>query len=56
MYYFIETAVALTFSLLINVFVVSIFASGLFGKTPSVVVSALKKQYNLYKGSGQDIF
>lgn len=48
MYYFIETAVALTFSLLINIFVVSIFASGLFGKTPSVVVSAHWKSDTIY--------
>lgn len=48
MYYFIETAVALTISLLINVFVVSIFASGLFGKTRSVVVSTHWKSYRIY--------
>ena len=33
MYFFIEAAVALFVSLIINIFVVSVFASGLYGKT-----------------------
>ena len=33
MYFFIESAIALFVSFLINVFVVSVFASGLHGKT-----------------------
>ena len=33
MYFFVESAIALFVSFLINVFVVSVFASGLYGKT-----------------------
>ena len=37
LYYFIESAIALFVSLLINVFVVSVFASGLYNKTNNEV-------------------
>ena len=33
LYFFVESAIALFVSFLINVFVVSVFASGLYGKT-----------------------
>ena len=33
MYYFIEAAIALFISFIINVFIVAVFAEGLFGKT-----------------------
>ena len=33
MYFFIEAAIALFISFLINIFVVSVFAEGLYGKT-----------------------
>lgn len=39
MYYFIEASVALFVSFVINVFVVAVFAHGLFGKTNQDVVS-----------------
>ena len=39
MYYFIEAAVALLVSLIINVFIVSVFAEGLFGKTNNEIRS-----------------
>ena len=38
-YFFIEAAIALFISFIINVFVVSIFAEGFYNKTPSEVVS-----------------
>lgn len=38
-YYFIECAIALFCSFIINLFVVSVFAKGLFGKTNNDVVS-----------------
>ena len=37
MYYFIEAGVALFISFIINVFIVAVFAEGLFGKTNSDV-------------------
>jgi hypothetical protein len=39
MYFFVEAAIALFVSFLINVFVVTVFAHGLFGKTNADVVS-----------------
>ncbi|XP_035210671.1 natural resistance-associated macrophage protein 2-like isoform X1 [Stegodyphus dumicola] len=39
MYFFIESAVALFVSLIINIFVVAVFAEGLFGQTNADVVS-----------------
>ena len=39
-YFFIEAAIALFISFIINVFVVSIFAEGFYDKTPSEVVSS----------------
>jgi natural resistance-associated macrophage protein 2 len=38
-YYFVEAAIALFVSFIINVFVVSVFAHGLFGKTNQELVS-----------------
>lgn len=38
-YYFIESTIALFVSLLINIFVVAVFAEGLYGKTNQAVVS-----------------
>lgn len=40
MYYFIEASIALFLSFIINVFVVAVFAHGLFQKTNNQVVSA----------------
>lgn len=40
-YFFIESSVALFVSLIINIFVVSVFAQGLYGKTNSYVVSLI---------------
>lgn len=40
-YYFIESAIALLLSFVINVFVVAVFAHGLFQKTNREVVSDL---------------
>ena len=37
MYFFIESAIALFVSFIINVFVVSVFASGLYGKTNAMI-------------------
>merc|ERR1711983_60718 len=37
MYFFIESAIALFVSFVINVFVVAVFASGLYGKTNSMI-------------------
>lgn len=39
MYYLIETAIALFVSFIINLFVVSVFADGLFDKTNGEIVS-----------------
>ena len=41
MYYFVEAAIALFISFIINVFVVSVFAHGLFQKTNEDVVSSM---------------
>lgn len=38
MYFLIETAIALLVSFVINVFVVSVFAHGLYGKTDDQIV------------------
>ena len=38
-YFFIESAIALLVSLVINIFVVSVFAAGLYNKTNEDVVS-----------------
>lgn len=40
-YFFIEATLALLVSLVINVFVTSIFAEGFYGKTASQIVSIL---------------
>ena len=42
-YYFIESAIALLVSLVINIFVVAVFAQGLYGKTNQV--SSLKQSF-----------
>ena len=39
MYFFVESAIALFVSFVINVFVVAVFASGLYGKTNSDILS-----------------
>lgn len=41
MYYFIEASIALLVSFIINVFVVSVFAHGLYNKTNEDIVSFL---------------
>lgn len=48
MYYFIEACIALLVSFIINVFVVAVFAHGLFKKTNLEVVSIINEilQYN----------
>ena len=45
-YYFIESAIALFVSLLINVFVVAVFAAGLYGKTNNDVFEICAKANN----------
>lgn len=40
-YYFVEACVALFISFIINVFVVSVFAHGMYGKTNQDIVSLL---------------
>ena len=40
-YFFIEAAIALFVSFIINVFVVAVFAEGFYGKNATVVVSKL---------------
>ena len=44
-YFFIESAIALFVSLLINIFVVSVFASGLHGKTNQDIHKECIKQF-----------
>lgn len=47
MYYFIEACIALFISFLINVFVVAVFAHGLYNKTNNDVVSTvIETNYN----------
>lgn len=49
MYYFIEAVIAMLVSFVINVFVMSVFAHGLFNKTNADVVSLWKtRNKNLY--------
>lgn len=49
-YFFIEASIALFVSFIINVFVVSVFAHGLFGKTNKDIVSfSTRKQRVLGK-------
>lgn len=43
MYYFIEACIALLVSFIINVFVVAVFADGLFNKTSLEVVGIIIK-------------
>lgn len=43
-YFFVEAAIALAISFVINVFVVSVFAHGLFGKTNKDVVSKITRK------------
>lgn len=38
-YYFIESAIALFVSLIINIFVMAVFAKGLYGRTNADIVS-----------------
>lgn len=45
MYYFIEACIALLVSFIINVFVVAVFADGLYNKTNLEVVSTRIKNY-----------
>jgi natural resistance-associated macrophage protein 2 len=45
-YFFIEAAIALFVSFIINVFVVSVFAHGLFGKTNAQVIDECKLSNN----------
>jgi len=52
-YFFIEAAIALLVSLIINVFVVAVFASGLHGKTNSDIYTECLKHNNT---PGADIF
>lgn len=47
-YYFIESSIALFVSLLINVFVLSVFARGLYGKTNADIVSTSPIQTQTY--------
>lgn len=42
MYFFIEAAIALFVSFIINVFVVAVFAHGLYGKTNHDIVSTFR--------------
>ncbi|CAH1993267.1 unnamed protein product [Acanthoscelides obtectus] len=46
MYYYIESAIALICSLIINIFVVSVFAFGLFQKTNGDIVSIIEYNNN----------
>ena len=48
MYYFIESGIALFISLLINVFVVAVFASGLYQRTNGEVYDMCLKSNNRY--------
>ena len=50
MYFFIESAVALFVSFIINVFVVSVFASGLYGKTNQDIMEECVKSNNSHSG------
>lgn len=42
-YYFIESSIALLVSLVINIFVVAVFAQGLYGKTNADIVGSRTK-------------
>merc|ERR1719483_797925 len=53
MYYFVEAAIALLISLVINVFVVAVFASGLHGKTNSDIHEECLAHNNT---QGADVF
>lgn len=44
MYYFVEASIALFISYVINVFVVSVFAHGMYEKTNADVVSTSKNK------------
>lgn len=48
MYFFIESGIALFVSLLINIFVVSVFAKGLFGKTNAYVYNLCVAKNSTY--------
>lgn len=47
-YFFIEAAIALFISFIINVFVVSVFAHGLFGKTNEEIVAGCVNETSIY--------
>lgn len=47
-YYFIEACVALFVSFVINVFVVAVFAHGLYGKTNGEIVSLLTSSFSFF--------
>ncbi|GFU00299.1 natural resistance-associated macrophage protein 2 [Nephila pilipes] len=48
MYFFIESGIALFISLIINIFVVSVFAKGLFGKTNAYVYNLCMAKNSTY--------
>lgn len=54
MYYFTESAIALFISFIINVFVVSVFAHGLYGKTNNELLETCQNQSMYHEA--QDIF
>lgn len=48
MYYFIESTIALFVSLMINIFVVSVFGAGFYGKNVKQVVGYILFEYFPY--------
>lgn len=48
MYFFIEACIALFVSFVINVFVVSVFAHGLYGKNNEDIVSSSFEYLSIY--------
>lgn len=48
-YFFIEAAIALFISFIINVFVVSVFAHGLYGKTNEQIVEQCVNETSIYE-------
>lgn len=47
-YFFIEACIALLVSFIINIFVMGVFAHGLFGRTNLDIVSADKKLFSSF--------
>lgn len=47
-YFFVEACIALFISFIINVFVVSVFAQGLYGKTNEEIVDSCKNESSIY--------